>query len=82
MMNAMAFFDNAYDLDVVIILIQEESFLAGCPFCCTFTWSDGPKHFPMVTCCLQTARVFEHEQITRQATQAKDIVSMALLWIM
>ena len=34
----------------------------------------GPKNFAMAICRSQTARVFERERITRQATQAKDIV--------
>ena len=61
-----------HDLDVVII-IQEGEFPC-CPFCHMFTWSVGPKHFAMATCHSQTARVFESEQITRQAAQGKDIV--------
>ena len=61
-----------HDLDVVIIL-QEGEFPHH-PFCHMFTWSVGPKHLATATCCSQTACVFEHEQITRQAAQAKDIV--------
>ena len=38
------------------------------------TRSVGPKHFATATCCSQTAHVLECERITRQSTQANDIV--------
>ena len=61
-----------HDLDTVIIL-QEGEFPC-CPFCRMFTRSVGPKHFATATCRSQTARVLEHERITRQAAQANNIV--------